>query len=313
MDNDKQSELSALYNQIRVKHEPSWSGEVNLRHGRSEFDRNRDPETNYETWKETRAAPELEKFTEIGKEAPNYGAYGRYDGDGGNFGSNAVYLDHEGKWTEPGKMGRWDTDSTYDVNGKFENAKILTPENVFNYAKDINPNPEYNNKYVYGNQLAEKARAEGHDALIMNGFDKDYNDFMKDADYPGYHENEKLPPEKRDYNFGKLSAYKDRYEQPYKDAKLSSSIAQDQTLSFKPETLNVKKSDLTKPYEFTKFEIPPEPIGHQVSEGLLPMAAYEALHIGDLGGGPGDMVGPDTPDTFTQYLKQKELEKAVGQ
>jgi hypothetical protein len=25
------------------------------------------------------------------------------------------------------------------------------------------------------------------------------------------------------------------------------------------------------------------------------------------------MVGPDTPDTFTQYLKQKELEKAVGQ
>lgn len=250
-----------------VEKPSTYSGDINLRHGRTEFKKS------WEDANGTRSVPELKSFSPSGTEPSNYGAYGGYDGDGGVFGGKGVYLDNSGIWTNPPEGMRWGVDSVYDVSGKFNNAKVLTPENIYKYTHDISPQ-YYAKDKVLGNDIVDKAIREGHDALVMQGFDKDYRDFMKGTDYDFYNE-ANLPQEEHDKLFERRAERANRYSAPYEEAKLDSSIAQDQVISFEPEKLNVKKSDGKTPYEFTDFT-PKQSFGAKFTAELVPLLAHYA-------------------------------------
>lgn len=299
----KKEYLDNLAAQLIPKKDVGWSGEVNLRH--------------------TSGNPRLRSFTD----PKNIPERIRYDGTGGVLGGEGVYLDSNGHWTNPGATDLWEARNTYDVSGRFENAKIITPSNIKEYVKDIdttNKQKYFNEMNAYhemmlehdgygmpydvrpepyitakkppagtiskdlisGAEVVSKAKAEGRDALILKGFDDSYDAAVKNAyDRHGVSEEVRKMPWAEQQELWKTDPYQDiklenaqkeyiDFGEKLKEIGVDPNIAQDQVVSLKPKELNVVgKSDMTKPYEFTNFKAPSQPVG----PALLELAMLEGI------------------------------------
>ncbi len=130
----------------------------------------------------------------------------RYDGTGGVFGGQGVYLDNAGTWTG-GKVGRFDADTNYKVEAPFKRAYVITPDNLGDLIRRFGLSKaevdeltaamdatEYRDgapvagrpptreewarleaaqaKVVGGSQIADRLREEGYDGIIVQGFDE---------------------------------------------------------------------------------------------------------------------------------------------
>jgi hypothetical protein len=88
----------------------------------------------------------------------------RYDGDGGTFGSDGIYLDINGKWTS-GYYTGFSPNHVYEVDATFKNAYILSPATLSDF------NRAFGSRDLRGSEIAAELKAAGHDAVIVNGFD----------------------------------------------------------------------------------------------------------------------------------------------
>lgn len=148
-----------------------------------------------------KGAGPLERFTAPGAVDPDI----RYDGNGGVFGGQGVYLDNAGTWTG-GKVGRFDADTNYKVRAPFKRAYVITPDNISDLIRRFGLSKaevaeliaamdavEYRDgapvagrpptreewarleaaqaKVVAGEQIADRLRQEGYDGIIVQGFD----------------------------------------------------------------------------------------------------------------------------------------------
>ena len=123
----------------------------------------------------------LTHFPQYGQEAPNsfidpssISLDQRYDGDGGSFGSNGVYLDNTGgEWAHI--LGR-DLSTGVNVKATFNNAYTLTPNTLDQFISTMRGVPKANT-YFTGEEVSSALKAKGYDGIIVHGF--------QNPDYPG--------------------------------------------------------------------------------------------------------------------------------
>lgn len=173
----------------------------------------------------------------------------RYDGDGGVFGTDGVYLDNTGAWTS-GKMSGMYTPYVYEVNVKFEKAFVLSPNTVDSLINELSGPPP--GRLWGGKAITDVLRQKGYDGIIVENFGPDGTD----------------APE--------LAATKEILKQ----AKISQDITQDQVFAFYPERVIVRgEKSSTKPIEKAA---PPAPAAEKAAPPTEKKGAKPAPEDADL-------------------------------
>lgn len=98
---------------------------------------------------------------------------GRYDGS--VFGDNdTVYLDGDGKWIG-GRVERFSVEEAVRVASNFKDALVIEPDNYEKLFETIYKSE----KSISGKSIADWAKKNGHDGIIVNGFDGMLSDLEK--------------------------------------------------------------------------------------------------------------------------------------
>lgn len=121
----------------------TFSGETVLKHGR-----------------DVRTAGPLTGFSTPNKVNADL-RYGTPEDAGGVLGSDGVYLASDPKWFTD--MSQLYLPNVYDVAAPFDNALVLTPENIGSLPKRGKP--------WRGRDIAEWAKRKGYDGVVLEGFD----------------------------------------------------------------------------------------------------------------------------------------------
>lgn len=88
----------------------------------------------------------------------------RYDGNGGSFGSDGVYLDNNGKWTSGG-VGRFSTKRNFSVRLRAKKMLMVTPDTLHVLRKEIGEDLTPANVKAF-------AKSRNYDAINVHGFDE---------------------------------------------------------------------------------------------------------------------------------------------
>lgn len=156
----------------------------------------------------------------------------RYDGGSAVYGTQGVYLDGDGKWTA-GDMMAFDIQQVAEIDVPFKNALILSPQT----AREITARVPVQDELARGDEISEWARANGHDGIIVTGFDSLVLATMED---PG----DWRASDKVAHSFG-MHEY----------------TPQDQVIAFDPTTLRVVRDNLP-------FGTPVEQVSEVISRSL---------------------------------------------
>lgn len=159
------------------------------------------------TVRHTSSKPNLTKFEK------NYTG-SRYDGYGGTFGKNGVYLDNTGQWTNKNNA-LFSTANVYDVEANFKKAIVLSPDTVDSFIAAL-PGPPPRALWG-GDALVAALKKQGYDGIIVEGFGGGVDPYA-DTENKFKTQREKLIR-----------------------AKVSLDVTQDQVFAFDPNSLTVIK------------------------------------------------------------------------
>jgi hypothetical protein len=105
----------------------------------------------------------------------------RYDGGSNVFGNDGIYLDGDGKWTanDADRM-MFSVEKVAQVEVDFQNALILSPETVPEIARAV----RHGDDLASGAAIARWAKENGHDGIIITGFDEFQSKIIGDQKSP---------------------------------------------------------------------------------------------------------------------------------
>lgn len=109
----------------------------------------------------------------------------RYDGNGGVFGPEGVYIDPTGMWSSGELLFGTKLDVVKKVEATVDKPLIITPDTIKQIGVDATEAGYATGSFVKGPDLVRYAKERGHDAIVIQGFpDLDEDTVINRSDYP---------------------------------------------------------------------------------------------------------------------------------